>query len=406
MPSHLPDYVSSLSKYHTLEGHYGILAQIHHDIPEAELRRQTDNSDLFVTAKQRYLTIRNGMVIRDRLIDLILEEGSLTERVRMIMYFLFLFRDSRYRDFICNEVGAKNGKWDTTVFEATHTSYFAEAGGHKAFTNLRRFLFHVGVLKEKPLAVHFPPLQTWFPAAVEIAASSISDESVRRDFLRNPLAFLVRHNLNALVNATPRELAQLDLGSAEEPDDLLPTMDMPKSGEADVSDFHDWNRKPPAHDKKKDPASYKNDPAALERANTQHYRLEKAIASLCKELGAKVQTNRNVDLLADFDKASILFEMKSCTPWSVRGQIRRAISQVLEYGYAYRKRLKDRVQSCIVVERRPRGRSEWLIGYLTHLKIGLIWKNDHNDKMNCSDFTKSTLGALIPKLRGSDFVPE
>ncbi len=46
------------------------------------------------------MTVRNGIVRKDRLIDLIHEEGTFTERVKMVMYFLFLFRDARYRQFI------------------------------------------------------------------------------------------------------------------------------------------------------------------------------------------------------------------------------------------------------------------------------------------------------------------
>lgn len=135
----LPSFVSSLSKYFRVEDHHHMLQSIYHDTPEEDLRRRFEEN-LFVTGKQRYMTVRDGIVRKDRLIDLIHEEGTFTDRVKMVMYFLFLFRDSRYRGFICDDVGVHNGKWETSVFRETHTSFFKGAGGHKAFTNLRQFL--------------------------------------------------------------------------------------------------------------------------------------------------------------------------------------------------------------------------------------------------------------------------
>ena len=96
MPNPLPNFVSSLSKYYRAEAHYPLLASIVRDTPETEMRAKFDN-DLYATGKQRYLTVRNKMVIRDKLIDFIHEEDGFTERVKMVMYFLFLFRDARYR---------------------------------------------------------------------------------------------------------------------------------------------------------------------------------------------------------------------------------------------------------------------------------------------------------------------
>lgn len=144
----LPNFVSSLSKYFRVEDHHRMLESIYHDTREEEVRKRFDEN-LYVTGKQRYMTVRDGVVRRDRLIDLIHEEGSFTERVKMVMYFLFLFRDSRYRRFICEKVGVHDGKWDTAVFRETHTSYFKGVGDHTAFTNLRQFLIQTGILDDK-----------------------------------------------------------------------------------------------------------------------------------------------------------------------------------------------------------------------------------------------------------------
>ena len=92
MPNPLPQFEASLSKYFRVEDHCGLPASISNDTPESELRVKFD-TDLYVTARARYLIVKDKIVIRDKLIDLIHEEGGFTERMKMVMYFLFMFRD-------------------------------------------------------------------------------------------------------------------------------------------------------------------------------------------------------------------------------------------------------------------------------------------------------------------------
>ena len=140
----MPQFVGSLSKYIRAEKYYELRSSIAHDTPESELRARFD-PNLNATAKARYLIVENGIVRRDKLVDLVHDEGAFSVRVKMVMYFLFLFRDPRYREFICNDVGRKNGIWDTSVFSESHSEYFEHAGGRKAFTNLRQFLSQTGI---------------------------------------------------------------------------------------------------------------------------------------------------------------------------------------------------------------------------------------------------------------------
>lgn len=400
----LPNFVSSLSKYFRAEDHYRILAYLDHDTPESEIRKKFGNI-LFQTAQGRYLTTKNGLVIRDRLVDLVHEEGKLTDRVRLVMYFLFMFRDRRYRTFLCEVVGKNRGRWDTSVFRRHQTAYFRHAGGHKAFTNLRQFLFQIGVLREDDLTVHIPELQDWFPAAAEVAAGSLKDDSARKSFLANPYGFLIRYRINALLNATADDLVGLEIRLPdEETEDLLPSIELEGGVQKiDKADFKNWNRLPPAERTDQGRYQITNDPAAFERANYQHYVLEKILAALCRRHNMTAQTNRHIDLVATLGPTSILFEMKSCTEAGVRAQLRRAVSQLLEYRYLYQAKLGSEVRLCAVVERRPRKSAEWLLGYLTHLGIGLIWKNDRDDGLNCTDFTKGLLGDLIPEVRAIGF---
>ncbi len=88
MSDPLPQFEASLSKYFRVEDHFALVQSISHDTPEAELRSRFD-TDLYVTARARYLIVKDKVVQRDKLIDFIHEEGKFTERVKMVMYFLF-----------------------------------------------------------------------------------------------------------------------------------------------------------------------------------------------------------------------------------------------------------------------------------------------------------------------------
>ena len=167
MPDKLPKFVSSLSKYIRVEKYYALLTAILHDTPEREFRASFEQ-DLYATARQRYLIVENGNVLRDKLVDFVHDEGGFTEPVKMVMYFVFMLRDARYREFICRKVGIQDGKWDTSIFRDTHSEHFLNAGGHKAFTNLRQFLFQTGILDEQSLRAHIPRLDERFPAAANL----------------------------------------------------------------------------------------------------------------------------------------------------------------------------------------------------------------------------------------------
>jgi hypothetical protein len=127
-----------LSKYYRAEVCYPLIASILHDTPESELRDHF-GENLYATGRKRYLTVKNRIVIEDKLVDLVHEEDGFTERVKMVMYFLFMFLDARYRQFICERVGTKEGKWQTEIFRDTKSEYFKKAGGCKAFTNVGQF---------------------------------------------------------------------------------------------------------------------------------------------------------------------------------------------------------------------------------------------------------------------------
>ena len=155
----LPDSPSSLSKYIPLEDHYNLLRSIKNDTTLESLKAMFQEH-LVVTARKRYFTEAGGVVRRDKLIDLIQEEGKFTERVKMVMYFLFMFRDSRYRNFICQDVAGKDGQWEPGAFKTGRQDMFPQAGGRKAFTNLRQLLVGANLLTSKFSVKPFPSLES------------------------------------------------------------------------------------------------------------------------------------------------------------------------------------------------------------------------------------------------------
>lgn len=169
--------------------------------------------------------------------------------------------------------------------------------------------------------------------------------------------------------------------------------------------FTRWNRSVPTKAALRNRNALKNDPVSSERADTQHFQLEKAIADLCSANGVRPLTSRHIDVLARVGSVCTVFEMKSCGPTDVADPLRRGLYQLLEYRYLYRNKLGPDVRLCIVIERRPRGGFEWLMGYLEHLQIGIIWRNDGDDGFSCSDFTKMLLGDTLPQVAEWDTKP-
>jgi hypothetical protein len=397
--SPLPDSRSSLTKYIWLKAHYDVLRSIKSDTTLEALRANFD-PDVVATARKRYLIEEDGLVRRDKLIDLIQEEGIFTLRVKMVMYFLFLFRDPRYRKFVCEKVAGTDGRWDASIFHSETGSSFRDVGGIKAFTNLRQLLVQAELLEEGSFAVKaFPALDLWLPDAIEIAAAHIPNQVARQAFLSSPQAFLIKYGLQGLLNTTAKQLAKVGMQSVyEESADQLPVYPPNNTEVAATSPgFKTWKKSTPEKKKDLQPAEILSNPALLERANGQHFLLERMMAEMCKNDGHTPKFNAYIDLFIESDAGTVLFEMKSCTISSTRSQIRRAISQVFEYSYIYRDKLKPEVQKCIVVERKPRDNDRWLIKYVEFLGVGLVWKHDDTEKFGCTKRTAQWLAPFLSK---------
>ena len=77
--------------------------------------------------RQRFLLLDSDETVTyDRLLSIISSEGIKSPRVRKIMYFVWAFRDERVRQFICDVLANKNGKWSVRQLLNKGNSLFFE----------------------------------------------------------------------------------------------------------------------------------------------------------------------------------------------------------------------------------------------------------------------------------------
>ena len=132
------------------------------------------------------------------------------------------------------------------------------------------------------------------------------------------------------------------------------------------------------------------DLAKVERANLTHHKLVNATAAFLARKQIQPLQNPLVDVFArDENGETILYEMKSVSESNFARQIRRAISQLLEYRYVFRIPM---ARLCIVTNARPPQAMSWYIDYLERgLGIAFLWTNDFTT-LSCEDKSRELLG--------------
>lgn len=115
---------------------------------------------------------------------------------------------------------------------------------------------------------------------------------------------------------------------------------------------------------------YEVDLVAGERANRAHAELVRAMAHELHASGSTAYSSPLLDLFAQRDSITFVFEMKSCTSRNFHRQVRQGVAQLLEYSYRYK--LRNPVL-CLVLESEPTGRDAWLIDYVGNLGITTCW---------------------------------
>ena len=92
----------------------------------------------------------------------------------------------------------------------------------------------------------------------------------------------------------------------------------------------------------------------------------------------------------------VLAEMKSCHDGNLHSQVRRGISQLLEYQFIYRKSLGNHVIPVLIIETQPISNHRWLIEYTESIGILLAWK-DGSRLVTTSNIPTALDGVVLPQ---------
>lgn len=341
--------------------------------------------------RNRFLLVRNDQIVYDEFLSLAAAEGLAAARTRKVMYFVWAYRDERIRRFVCERLANSHGLWrPTEVVRKGNAAFFEEFvsadTAPKARSNYERFLVEAGIFNETTRTVMLDLNDGWLTDAARVAAQHEPNALRRRALLNNPAEFLIANDWLGLANATAETLRGLPPVASPSPDpfeDLqleIPTM-QPSAGRP-------WNRPPPTPATRR-AATITNDPVDLDRANQAHYRLEQIMAAAVRALGREPMSNEHVDLYVLTIDDVVLAEMKSCQQNNLHAQVRRGISQLLEYRYIYQGLFgARRVTMVLVLETRPSAAQAWLIEYAATLDILVVWKEAASDRL--------VSGAVIP----------
>jgi len=352
--------------------------------------------------RQRFILVDNtGTIVYDRFLSLVASEG-ITSRVRKIMYFVWAFRDDRVRRFILERIVDAAGKWrvDDLTNKAnadffTQTN-FEESTAAKVRSNIEFFFVESEILDLPARAIHLELDDGWLPEAVQVAAQHEGEAAVRRGMAAGPVQFLVAKQWNGLANATISELIAIEHSTSAEPE---PFED--RSIEVAVA------RRAPSRPWRartittlgRASTTIIVDEVARERASMSHQALERLLAQAASAVGYAPQANAHIDLYFQMADGSILGEVKSCHQNNLHSQVRRGVSQLLEYRFVYSDELVSPVSLLLVIETPPSARQQWLAEFLESLVITLCWREPNQDRLITTATIPPALAGLISPAR-------
>jgi hypothetical protein len=135
------------------------------------------------------------------------------------------------------------------------------------------------------------------------------------------------------------------------------------------------------------------DAAKLERANLTHYRLVAGKSLFLKSLGLPAVETPLIDLWSQTADAQVIYEMKSLSGVNFVSQIRRAVAQLYEYRYAYK---RPEARLCVVTNGQPDPSVDWYIDYLEmDRQIAYVWTADCSE-FRCRKESKALLADFAP----------
>lgn len=206
----------------------------------------------------------------------------------------------------------------------------------------------------------------------EIAQSTLNRRVITLvSWLRSLHVIELRGNRNHIINQFTHNLPVLELTDIEQPI-------LPNSG--NLTEYQIvQERIRQAHE---DVIMYR-DEAKFERARNAHIRLVNLVAQRITIAGGIPKSNQLIDLAVNIDQ-DYIFEMKSTNLTNTRSQVRKGVSQLLEYRY-----LENRPEAnLILVIEKPLGAAcNWMIDFVeNNQKISLIW--DGSNELYGTEATK------------------
>ena len=364
-----------------------------------ELAGQTTHIDIPAIVANRFLLVDNGIIVKDRFLWFVQNEGITQPRIRKIMYFTWAFRDHRLRRFILDRVCDKNGLWTPMQLRLKSNSdffekFFSVSTTPKVRSNIEFFFVESGILDNDTNEVHLELDDGWLTDAIQVAAQHEQNLAKRRRMQSDPIDFLLANGWNGIANASAEQLQAL---REQVVLDLEPAIDEGlDNGPARLNSGRDWNRPLPSPVATQSSSTQTNH-VALERANSAHYRLEKLIVDLARGVGFSPKYNENIDIYFNTSTNYVLAEVKSCYELNLHAQFRRGIAQLFEYEFIHRNMLGEDAVKLLVLEMRPPARLAWLINFAKHLGVTIAWRSEQGTSLESSMDLPESLYCIIKK---------
>src|SRR5262245_50315075 len=228
------------------------------------------------------------------------------------------------------------------------TEFFAYQTAVKTRSNIENFLAEIGIFDRPNRQIHLEFDDGWLADAMQVASQHERSAAHRRAMVNDPINFLVMNGWHGLMNATVEELLGLTGSIVSDTEPLEDeTIARPITSESRI-----WNRQAPRHSLRSSTATI-IDLVARERASTAHHLLEQLTANEAKSQGYEPLYNEQIDMHFPTPHGHVLAEMKSCHRGNLHSQVRRGISQLLEYQFVYRKSLSHHVIPVLIIETQP-----------------------------------------------------
>jgi hypothetical protein len=350
--------------------------------------------------RKRFLSVGpDDRIEYDGLFALLMSYGPRDARVRKIMYLIWAMRDERIRRFILERiVNPDTGRWDPErLKDKENWKFFYKPGGSqlsakKARSNYERYLEKVGIYVPATESFNLSLDDGWLTDAMAILAAGEPDIETRERMVRDPVSFLASEGLSALVDLPDTGSVEHYRGELEnwEPldDRRLPDVEEGEDG------GRDW--------RPRDLARFQHRSAprllslvALERATEAHHTLEQIAAAAIERAGFIPRQTSAIDMYFDQAHRTAILEMKSCNTGNIHSQVRKAVSQLLEYRWRYRPGTISSVDLAVVLETAPGGAKRWLVEYLASIGICCAWKDAGGETLVTSSEIPPLLAGIV-----------